>query len=82
MVQKKFPSLFSQPHVGVWLSIQENLGLADATVEAYARALLDYTNFCSLSAIDISSAGGGLIQGEYRLRQHDSNDPLLRQMWQ
>lgn len=56
MVQKKFPSLFAQPYVGTWLSIQENLGLADATVEAYARALLDFTNFCSSSAIDISSA--------------------------
>lgn len=55
-LQERFPSLFTHPHLGTWLTMQVHLGLAPATLLAYARALLDYVNFCQAHVIDHPTA--------------------------
>ena len=50
-LQQRFASLFEHPYLGDWLTIQEWLGLALTTVDAYARALLDYVAFCHVHVI-------------------------------
>ena len=35
-----------------WLTMQNNLGLADATIDAYGRSLQDYLTFCSNQSIE------------------------------
>lgn len=55
-IEERFPSLFLHPYMGKWLTIQIHLGLAPATLDAYARALLDYTVFCQSHKVDFSTA--------------------------
>lgn len=52
-LKQRYPSLFLYPQLGKWLTTQYHLGLAPATLEAYARALLDYTAFCQTNQIDL-----------------------------
>jgi integrase/recombinase XerD len=56
ILKKKFPSIFIHPYLGKWLSIQAKLGLAANTLDAYARALIDYTAFCRAQEINIVEA--------------------------
>ena len=50
-LQKRFPTLFNQPHSGEWLTEQESL-LAPNTVSAYGYALVDYFRFCAIHGIN------------------------------
>lgn len=52
----RFPLLSSLPSAERWLTIQINLGLAPATIDAYSRALVDYIQFCQQRAIPIETA--------------------------
>jgi integrase/recombinase XerD len=42
----RYPRVAQHKHSQAWLQIQENLGLAFNTIEAYGRALNDYLGFC------------------------------------
>lgn len=42
---EKYPSLTCNPNIRSWLTIQSNLGLAENTLSAYARAMEDYLRF-------------------------------------
>ncbi|RZK32931.1 MAG: site-specific integrase [Hymenobacter sp.] len=55
-LHEKFPQLINQPHISDWLSMQVNLTLADSSIEAYARALIDYVDFCGTLSIDLNNA--------------------------
>ena len=42
----RYPQVAALPSACTWLTIQSDLGLAGATIEAYGRALQDYLTFC------------------------------------
>ena len=44
---ERYPQVAALPCARTWLTIQGDLGLARATLEAYGRALQDYLTFCS-----------------------------------
>jgi integrase/recombinase XerD len=43
---ERYPQVVALPCACTWLTIQGNLGLASATIDAYGRALQDYLTFC------------------------------------
>ena len=47
----RYPQVAALPAACTWLTIQSDLGLAGATIEAYGRALQDYLTFCSAQQI-------------------------------
>src|SRR5207248_11607104 len=47
----RYPQVAALPAACTWLTIQSDLGLAGATIEAYGRALQDYLTFCSTQQI-------------------------------
>jgi integrase/recombinase XerD len=51
-----FPRLLGQPHITAWLGMHSDLNLTSSTIEAYARALLDYMDFCDSRSIDLNAA--------------------------
>lgn len=53
---ERYPSAATHSQVRKWLSIQQNLGLAPNTIEAYARALEDYLVFSQSQGIEIDHA--------------------------
>lgn len=55
-LKERFPSLFLDHHLSTWLTIQAQLGLAPATLDAYARDLLDYVAFCQAHSIVLLAA--------------------------
>ncbi|TPG58003.1 site-specific integrase [Hymenobacter nivis] len=50
-LEKRFPTLFSQPHAREWL-LEKASDLASNTVSAYGHALVDYFRFCAIRAIN------------------------------
>ena len=42
---ERYPHVAALPAACTWLTIQSNLGLAQATIDAYGRALHDYFTF-------------------------------------
>jgi len=53
---ERYPLSSQQPTVKVWLTIQQNLGLAPNTIYAYAHALEDFFQFCTREGISPVSA--------------------------
>lgn len=49
---ERYPQVSSVSWARAWLTIQKNLGLADATIDAYGRALQDYFAFCQREDIE------------------------------
>ena len=43
---ERYPQVVALPCACTWLTIQGNLGLASAMIDAYGRALQDYLTFC------------------------------------
>lgn len=43
---ERYPQVATFPDARIWLTIQGDLGLASATLDAYGRALQDYLTFC------------------------------------
>jgi integrase/recombinase XerD len=52
-LQERFPKLFLYPQLGKWLTIRYHLGLAPTSLDAYARALIDYSDFCQSLKVDL-----------------------------
>lgn len=50
-IVSSLPYLFAEPTALSWISLQENLLKASNTVEAYARGLNNWLEFCSISNI-------------------------------
>ena len=48
---ERYPQVAAVSAARTWLTIQGDLGLARATVEAYSRALQDYLTFCQAQGI-------------------------------
>jgi site-specific recombinase XerD len=48
---ERYPQVATVSAARTWLTIQGNLGLARATLEAYGRALQDYLTFCRTKSI-------------------------------
>lgn len=53
---ERYPQVATVSCAGTWLSIQRDLGLSDATLDAYGRALQDYLTFCKAHHIVIETA--------------------------
>jgi integrase/recombinase XerD len=53
---ERYPHLAQSPYGRTWLTIQQNLGLAQNTIEAYGRALEDYLIFSSCDGFEPVSA--------------------------
>jgi len=53
---ERYPQVATLPSACTWLTIQRDLGLADATLDAYGRALQDYLIFCVERCIAPESA--------------------------
>jgi integrase/recombinase XerD len=53
---ERYPHVAQFPTACAWLRIQTNLGLAQNTVDAYARALEDYTRFCERELLSVETA--------------------------
>jgi len=61
------------PEARTWLQIQEDLGLAPRTIDAYRRALADYLRVCQAEGIDPLTAGQAEIARYVRsLRERPS----------
>lgn len=61
------------PEAQTWLQIQEDLGLAPRTIDAYRRALIDYLRVCQTEGIDPLTAGQAEIARYVRhLRERPS----------
>lgn len=56
-LQERWPIVAATPSAMAWLSMRADLGLAPRTIDAYARGLLDYLQFCRRSAVDPVTAG-------------------------
>ncbi len=52
----RYPNLAQYSHGRTWLTIQQNLGLAQNTIEAYGRALEDYITFSQQREMSLESA--------------------------
>jgi site-specific recombinase XerD len=52
----RYPQVTSISWARTWLTIQNNMGLADATIDAYGRALQDYLAFCHQESIEPETA--------------------------
>lgn len=52
-LRERFPLLFQDPHLSAWLTIQAQLGLAPATLDAYARDVMDYVAFCQAHSVGL-----------------------------
>jgi integrase len=50
-LQKRFPTIFNEPHAGEWLTEQE-ASFTPNTVNTYGYALVDYFRFCAIHAIN------------------------------
>lgn len=50
--EARWPTLLSFPEATAWLRMQEHLGLARRTIEAYALGLADYLTVCARDGID------------------------------
>jgi integrase/recombinase XerD len=60
-VAPRWPELASCPLAGRWLVLQADLGRSPRTVDAYARALVDYLRFCERRGLEAAVVGRGEI---------------------
>ncbi|WP_018621608.1 tyrosine-type recombinase/integrase [Spirosoma luteum] len=72
---QRFPLLYALPAAEHWFSIQINLGLANATIDAYGRNLVDYLRFCLQQSMVIETATREHIA---HYVHHLANQPLAR----
>jgi integrase/recombinase XerD len=66
MVAARWPELESCGLAGRWLVLQADLGRSPRTVDAYARALVDYLRFCERGSLDVAAVGHGEIAAYVR----------------
>jgi site-specific recombinase XerD len=53
---ERYPQVADVPWACIWLTIQKNVGLADATIDAYGRALQEYLTFCVGHSVEPETA--------------------------
>lgn len=53
---ERYPQVAAVPWARTWLTIQKNVGLADATIDAYGRALQEYLTFCADHDVESEAA--------------------------
>lgn len=73
-----YPQLAALPLARTWLSIQSNLGLAPATVDAYGRGLHLFLNFCNENKIEPQTAAREHIAAYVHYLTQRSPHPELR----
>jgi len=61
-----WPELTSCRWAGRWLMLQADLGRSPRTVDAYARALVDYLRFCERVSLNVAAVGRGEIAAYVR----------------
>jgi integrase/recombinase XerD len=70
---EQWPTMGSCPLAVRWLDVQANVGRSPRTVEAYARSLVDYLEYCERADVDVVAAGRAEIAGYVAdLRQRPS----------
>jgi hypothetical protein len=62
-IASRWPMLASCLLAVRWLAMQVDLGRSPRTVEAYARALVDYLGSCERRGLDVTAVGRGEIAG-------------------
>ena len=62
----RWPVLAGCEYAPLWLLIQADLGRAPRTIDAYARAVVDYLKFCERAGVDVQSASGADVAGYVR----------------
>ena len=59
----RWPELASCRWAARWLGVQRDLGRSPQTVQAYARSLVDYLDYCERAGVDVVGAGRADIAG-------------------
>ena len=59
----RWPELASCRWAARWLGVQRDLGRSPQTVQAYARSLVDYLDYCERAGVDVVGAGRTDIAG-------------------
>ena len=62
----RWPALAACAHAAAWLTIQTDLGRSARTIDAYARALVDYLGFCERVGVEPLGVGQAEIAGYVR----------------
>jgi integrase/recombinase XerD len=65
-VAARWPELGSCRWAARWLMLQADLGRSPRTVDAYARALVDYLRFCERGSLNVAAVGRGEIAAYVR----------------
>ncbi len=60
---ERWPELASCSWAARWLGVQRDLGRSPRTVQAYARSLVDYFDYCERAGVDVVAAGRADIAG-------------------
>src|SRR5450755_3679931 len=60
---ERWPVLASCCWAARWLDLQRDLGRSPQTVQAYARSLVDYLDYCERAGVDVVAAGRAEIAG-------------------
>jgi integrase/recombinase XerD len=63
---ERWPALASSPFAVRWLAMQRDLGRSPQTVQAYARSLMDYLDWCERESVDVAPAGRAEIASYLR----------------
>jgi site-specific recombinase XerD len=60
---ERWPVLASCSWAPRWLDVQRDLGRSPQTVQAYARSLVDYLDYCERAGVDVVAAGRADVAG-------------------
>jgi site-specific recombinase XerD len=60
---ERWPVLASCSWASRWLDVQRDLGRSPQTVQAYARSLVDYLDYCERAGVDVVAAGRADVAG-------------------
>ena len=60
---ERWPELASCSWVGRWLDVQRDLGRSPQTVQASARSLVDYLEYCERAGVDVVAASRADVAG-------------------
>ena len=60
---ERWPELTSCCWAARWLAVQRDLGRSPQTVQAYARSLVDYLDYCDRAGVDVVVAGRADVAG-------------------
>lgn len=78
---ERYPQVSALPSACSWLTIQNDLGLTEATIDAYGRALQDYLTFCAdqqVSPEQATRAHVAAYVGDLLRRPHRQGQNVVR----